>query len=441
VSLNMDNSSQLTQAQRLNQHCACITLDRPAIISHLASQLGEDSGGALSAPAWKQFFSEVAVFVPGQELDDMLSIVRAIEAAAELPDYRRQVLSWARPSAQQNPGQSGVFMGYDFHLGEEGQRLIEVNTNAGGAFLNAALARAQLNCCDGYPRPPWAENFDAAVIAQFIGEWSAQRGGGRPERIAIVDDEPEEQYLYPEFRLAQQLLEAHGIDAVILSPAELTYASGVLCAGNKRIDLVYNRLVDFGLEAPEHAALRAAWNDGGAVITPNPYTHALFADKRNFSIGAYPPNTPMCCIVAFRALCWSLPATQRSFGCSDDSGSSNRWRAMAAKGPIGAVNSPKVHSPEFSIASTLLKPMCRPPNAWCWLMGSVKCSRWTCACIPIAERRCWLQQGSIAGKPPIFVRLAVGSLRCSSWAECSWWPSIRKIVGWHLCGRARCMVG
>ncbi|WP_027949266.1 hypothetical protein [Haliea salexigens] len=279
----MDNSSQLTQAQRLNQHCACITLDRPAIISHLASQLGEDSGGALSAPAWKQFFSEVAVFVPGQELDDMLSIVRAIEAAAELPDYRRQVLSWARPSAQQNPGQSGVFMGYDFHLGEEGPRLIEVNTNAGGGFLNAALARAQLNCCDGYPRPPWAENFDAAVIAQFIGEWSAQRGGGRPERIAIVDDEPEEQYLYPEFRLAQQLLEAHGIDAVILSPAELTYASGVLCAGNKRIDLVYNRLVDFGLEAPEHAALRAAWNDGGAVITPNPYTHALFADKRNLA--------------------------------------------------------------------------------------------------------------------------------------------------------------
>jgi len=280
----MDNASGLTQAQRLNQHCACMTLNRSAVVSDLASQLGESVDEPLSAPAWQQFFSEVAVFVPGQDLDDMLSIVRAIEAAAALPDYRRRVLSWAPPSAQQNPGPAGVFMGYDFHLGEEGPRLIEVNTNAGGAFLNAVLARAQLNCCDGYPRPSWVKDFDAAVVAQFLSEWRAQRGDGRPRRIAIVDDRPAEQHLYPEFRLAQQLLQAHGFDAVILSPADLTYASGVLRARGKRIDLVYNRLVDFGLEAPEHAALLSAWNGGAVVITPNPHTHALFANKRNLSV-------------------------------------------------------------------------------------------------------------------------------------------------------------
>ena len=42
--------------------------------------------------------------------------------------------------------------------------------------------------------------------------------------------------------------------------------------------------MDFGLEAPEHAALRSAWLDGGAVITPNPYSHALYADKRNLAV-------------------------------------------------------------------------------------------------------------------------------------------------------------
>lgn len=47
--------------------------------------------------------------------------------------------------------------------------------------------------------------------------------------------------------------------------------------------MVYNRLVDFALEVPEHAALRSAWLDGGAVITPNPFAHALFADKRNLA--------------------------------------------------------------------------------------------------------------------------------------------------------------
>ena len=38
-------------------------------------------------------------------------------------------------------------MGYDFHLGAGGPKLIEVNTNAGGAFLNALLAKAQHACC------------------------------------------------------------------------------------------------------------------------------------------------------------------------------------------------------------------------------------------------------------------------------------------------------
>lgn len=279
-----DDSPGLSEAERLNQHCVCVTLDRPTLVHNLANQLGDDADQILSSTAWHQLFSNVTVFVPGQDLDHMQAIVQALEAAAVLPDYRRQVLSWAPQNAQINPGPVGIFMGYDFHLGKEGPRLIEVNTNAGGAFLNAVLARAQLQCCGGSTRAPWAEDFDASVIAQFVSEWRAQHGSGRPERIAIVDDQPTGQHLYPEFRLAQQLLRNNGIDTVILSPSDLRYESGALYGGDKRIDLVYNRLVDFGLEAPEHAVLRLAWLDGGAVITPNPYAHALFADKRNFTV-------------------------------------------------------------------------------------------------------------------------------------------------------------
>lgn len=273
-----------TEAEMLNQHCACITLDRPALTRHLAKQLGDDADEILSSPVWQQFFSNSAVFVPDQDLDNMQAIVQAHEAVAKLPDYQQRVLSWAPHNAQFNPGPAGAFMGYDFHLGEEGPRLIEVNTNAGGAFLNAVLARAQLQCCGSPAHASGAEDFDAKVIAQFENEWRAQRGSGRPKSIAIVDDQPQEQYLYPEFRLAQQLLRHNDIDAVIVSPTELRYESGALYFGDKKIDLVYNRLVDFGLEAPEHEALRAAWLEGGAVITPNPFAHALFADKRNLGI-------------------------------------------------------------------------------------------------------------------------------------------------------------
>ena len=34
------------------------------------------------------------------------------------------------------PGNTGVMMGYDFHITPEGPRLIEINTNAGGALVN-----------------------------------------------------------------------------------------------------------------------------------------------------------------------------------------------------------------------------------------------------------------------------------------------------------------
>lgn len=278
------NSSPQTAAARLNHHCACITLDRQEIVRNLNNQLGETADVVLSGSIRDQFFSNVAVFVPNKDLDQMLAVVQALEATIALPDYQRHVLSWAPENAQQNPGPAGAFMGFDFHLGEEGPRLIEINTNAGGAFLNAILSKAQLKCCGSAIDASSTENFDEAIIAQFQSEWKAQRGNAQLKRIAIIDDAPTEQPLYPEFKLAQLLFINHGIDALILSPADLKYESGVLYGNNQRIDLVYNRLVDFGLEAPEHAALKAAWLEEGAVITPNPHTHALYADKRNLAV-------------------------------------------------------------------------------------------------------------------------------------------------------------
>lgn len=279
-----------TKAEQLNHSCACVTLDRPAVSRSIADQLGENAQDILSSDAWRQLFSNTAVFVPGQDLARMRGVVRGLETAATHPDFQKQVLSWAPETAQFDPGPAGAFMGYDFHLGSDGPRLIEINTNAGGAFLNAILGRAQQRCCSGTINESWTGNFDRAVIRQFESEWRAQRDSGRPERIAIVDNQPESQYLYPEFRLAQQLLKRGGIDSLILSPEELTYEAGALYGKGQRIDLVYNRLVDFGLEEPEHAALRSAWLEGGAVITPNPHTHALFADKRNLALLSDPAS-------------------------------------------------------------------------------------------------------------------------------------------------------
>jgi hypothetical protein len=178
-------------------------------------------------------------------------------------------------------------MGYDFHVTASGPKLIEVNSNAGGAFLNAALARAQRVCCAEAHVPfeiSPSQDFGPKIVDMFIDEWQRQRGSGRPTMIAIVDDAPEAQYLFPEFRLAKALLDAHGFEAVIADAKELLLDGNVLLFRGRPVDLVYNRLVDFALGEPRHSILQAAYADGKVVVTPNPRTHALFADKRNLTL-------------------------------------------------------------------------------------------------------------------------------------------------------------
>jgi glutathione synthase/RimK-type ligase-like ATP-grasp enzyme len=196
-------------------------------------------------------------------------------------------MSRAPDIATHDFGPRGAFMGYDFHLGEDGPKLIEINTNAGGAFFNAFLAGAQIACCAEVERALAQETlaaFEPSVVAMFEAEWRAQRRSAPLRVIAIVDGAPKQQYLYPEFVLAKALLERHGYEALVIDANELRYEHGVLQAEGRQIDLVYNRLVDFALSAPEHAALRAAYLDGAVVLTPNPHNHALHADKRNLTL-------------------------------------------------------------------------------------------------------------------------------------------------------------
>ncbi len=276
------DTSRLAAAQ-LNRECFCVTLDRPALDRALSAEAGDEAFAALVAER-THLFSHAPVFLPKDDEAAMRAIIAAIEAVAKLPAYQAAALAHAPAIAAPNHGPRGAFMGYDFHLADDGPKLIEINTNAGGAFLNAFLSRAQIACCAEIDRAlarDALEAFEASVIAMFEAEWRAQERTTRLRTIAIVDDAPEGQYLYPEFVLAKRLLERHGYNAIIVDPSALRFEGGALWAGGLAIDLVYNRLVDFAFSEPAHTALRQAYEQGAAVVTPNPNNHALLADKRN----------------------------------------------------------------------------------------------------------------------------------------------------------------
>ena len=228
------------------------------------------------------------VFVDPQDAAAMDTTIALIHRALMSPAYARHVAGHSPQVASVDGDSSGALLGFDFHLGSADPQLIEINTNPGGLLVNMELARALTACCDQVAAPlarlaSGAIPLDELAMhaaGHFSAEWQRARGDARLETIAIVDDDPRGQFLYPEFVLYQRLFERAGWHAHIVDAAELEILDGHLAANGRRIDLVYNRVTDFYLAEPGHAALRRASEEGLAVITPNPATHARWADKR-----------------------------------------------------------------------------------------------------------------------------------------------------------------
>jgi hypothetical protein len=279
----------MDMAEVLNLNCLCSTLQPELLREQLDARPGLKGLADKLAINQPHLFSATAVFISARDFETLARSVAALDRVAALPGHRDSALQWVPHGESVHCGARGVFMGYDFHMSESGPRLIEINTNAGGAFLHAAAARAHRSCCErnyrNFDVPAALDQLDQVFIEMFRAEWRAERADAPLRTIVIVDDDPAGQYLAPEFELARALFETHGFNAVIADPRELQWEGGALwhpaLPAGLPVDLVYNRLTDFDLSDPGHAALRSAFASGAAVVTPNPSVHALHADKRN----------------------------------------------------------------------------------------------------------------------------------------------------------------
>ncbi len=271
-------------AALLNHGCVCSSVDHERLRRALEGEVASAGGFSHSEllKSHPRLFSDTLVFVAQPHLDFMAELVRVIDRVVALPQWRERVLAYAPDIARHAVSATGVFLGYDFHLGPEGPQLIEINTNAGGGLLNAKLLRAQTQCCApaGALRP-LPGNVEADFVAMFREEWALARGDTPLARVAIVDETPASQFLAPEFELFRQLFEASGIAALVVAPNDLSFDGINVHCGDQIVDLIYNRLTDFALEDPSNALLRAAYLADAVVLTPHPRAHALYADKRN----------------------------------------------------------------------------------------------------------------------------------------------------------------
>lgn len=278
-------SDMSNSLEALNQGCFCFSLDEQSLRRELEAALATRGLSRAMIDTHPHLFSALPLYVDRRHIEHMARVVNAVEQVAATEQYRHAVASWAPELAIFEPGSPGGLLGFDFHLGPHGPRLIEINTNPGGALLNAILGRAQRACCPALMVPPTdvlaAEENLLEVVAK---EWESQRGAGPLTSIAIVDESPEQQYLYPEFLLFRQMFQRSGIEAVICDPNALVHRDGKLWNGTHAIDFVYNRLTDFYFNEPRHAALKAAYLARDVVVSPHPRAHAIYADKRNLTL-------------------------------------------------------------------------------------------------------------------------------------------------------------
>jgi hypothetical protein len=273
----------VAEAQRLNADAHAGRLNGAALQQTLRAP-GHDWYGQVTERC-PHLFADVSVFISRAQLQQMTDVIAAVERVVNSERWiidNGQLGVRIADCGMRNAEHvaKGVFYGYDFHLNAEGAHLIEINTNAGGAFLNALLIDSQRDA--NLPGEAAAlTGLEKAFTDMFRSEWKLMRADAPLACIAIVDQNPEQQYLYPEFVLAQRLFERAGVRACIADPSEFMARDDGLYVGEQKIDLVYNRLTDFSLQ--QHPVLLNAYLAGQVVLTPNPAHYARYADKRNLA--------------------------------------------------------------------------------------------------------------------------------------------------------------
>jgi len=234
----------------------------------------------LSAP-WdtKRVISPYKIYLPQSVIETIQKAVDNIFRLSRSDAYFRAVLETDvdREILNSQANNLSVLMSYDFHMDKTGRpRLLEINTNAAGFLIADAIYQVH---ADLGPFPGAVD----ALKGSFFREFERTSIDGSPH-IAIIDEAPQAQKMFPEFLLYKSLFESAGCTAAIYDAKDLVRQGKALWGRadgqDRKIDFIYNRYCDFTLTDPSSKALRQAYLDGACTFSPNPREYILLADKR-----------------------------------------------------------------------------------------------------------------------------------------------------------------
>jgi len=208
--------------------------------------------------------SETPVPVSRPDLERMLAFVRLTEGMARDPAYAAQLEAKLPETAHRVPARPSMLMGYDFHLGPDGPRLIEINNNAGGLHVQGRQWIPQPAI------PELAGTLSDRLLAMFPPDL---------RHLAIMDEDIASQHMYPEMCAYAELLRADGREVALVGPERIEGKDDGLWVDGTRLDTIYNRHTDFYLDSEAMAHVRRAYLAGQIDLNPYPRSYALLGEK------------------------------------------------------------------------------------------------------------------------------------------------------------------
>jgi len=203
------------------------------------------------------------VLISNGDFEAMLTFSRLIDKLQTNEAYIQKLMPLPE-AATIIQAESSMLMGYDFHLTEQGPKLIEINNNAGG------LWEADSGWIPQFANHAMLGELNDRIAAMFPEKW---------QHIAILDEDVSQQFMFPEMQAYGKLLQDLGRKVSFVSPEELVYNGQSLLVAGEAIDAIYNRHTDFYLLTPEMSHIAQAFMAGHFALNPYPRSYALVGDK------------------------------------------------------------------------------------------------------------------------------------------------------------------
>jgi hypothetical protein len=136
-------------------------------------------------------------------------------------------------------------------------------------------------CC-GNTKVQGISDFEEKIVRMFKDEFSKKSGQKTGlKTVAIMDENIQEQFLYPEILICKEILEKDNIQTFVVDSKDVEIKNKIAYYNDVKIDLIYNRNTDFYFKKEENKKFLEVLESSQTVISPSPQDHLIFADKKN----------------------------------------------------------------------------------------------------------------------------------------------------------------